>query len=166
MLMILRPRDSSHERWVIMTEQARIPAGSLCFKEIPAGMLDESGTFVGGAVNEIKEETGLDIPANELIDLTALALTDAGGKEKLQDGVYPSPGGSDEFIPIFLWEKELERSEIDDLRGKLTGLRAEGEKITIKLVKYEELWRYGVRDGKTLAAWALYEGLKREGTRL
>ena len=29
MLMILRPSDSKTERWVIMTEQPRIPAGSL-----------------------------------------------------------------------------------------------------------------------------------------
>lgn len=31
MLMILRPKDASDERWVIMTVQARVPAGSLSF---------------------------------------------------------------------------------------------------------------------------------------
>jgi len=39
-LIILRPSDSPDERYVVMTEQPRIPAGSLNFMEIPAGMLD------------------------------------------------------------------------------------------------------------------------------
>jgi ADP-sugar diphosphatase len=42
-------------------------------------------------------------------------------------------------------------------------LRDEGEKITLKLCRLDELWKVGARDGKTLAALALYEGLKREG---
>ncbi len=45
----------------------------------------------------------------------------------------------------------------------MTGLREEGEKITLKLVKLEDLWRVGARDAKALAALSLYENLKREG---
>lgn len=161
MLMILRPSDSNTERWVIMTEQARIPAGSLRFLEIPAGMIDSNQTFAGVAAKEIKEETGLVIYESELKDLTELALKGIGGKEDLQPAMYPSPGGSDEFIAIFLWEKVLDRQEIEDLRGKLTGLRARGEQITVRILDYEQLWRVGARDAKTLAAWSLYEALKR-----
>jgi ADP-sugar diphosphatase len=161
MLMILRPSDSNTERWVIMTEQPRIPAGSLTFMEIPAGMLDNNRTFAGVAAKEIKEETGLVIHEDELKNLTELALGGIGGKESLQDAMYPSPGGSDEFIHIFLWEKVLDRQEIEDLRGKLTGLRTQGEKITVRILDYEQLWRVGARDAKTLAAWSLYEALKR-----
>ncbi|KAF2187262.1 ADP-sugar diphosphatase [Zopfia rhizophila CBS 207.26] len=84
-------------------------------------------------------------------------------REKLQNAMYPSPGACDEFIPLFLYQKRVPRSELDGWRGKLTGLRNEGEKITIKLVKLEELWKEGGRDAKALAALALYEGLKREG---
>jgi 8-oxo-dGTP pyrophosphatase MutT (NUDIX family) len=161
MLMILRPSDSKNERWVVMTEQARIPAGSLRFMEIPAGMMDKSGTFAGAAAKEIKEETGLEVKEKELIDLTQLALQEAGVSESLQQAMYPSPGGSDEFIAIFLWEKVLDRQEIEDLRDKLTGLRSRGEKITVRLLDYEDLWKVGARDAKTLAAWSLYEALKR-----
>jgi ADP-sugar diphosphatase len=49
------------------------------------------------------------------------------------------------------------------LRGKLTGERRQGEMITLRVVGYEDLWREGARDAKTLAVWALYEGLNREG---
>ncbi|KAF1949898.1 hypothetical protein CC80DRAFT_497123 [Byssothecium circinans] len=165
MLMILRPKDSRDERLVVMTEQPRVPAGSLGFWEIPAGMVDDAGTFSGAAAKEIEEETGFKIPVSELVDLTALALQDSRipGHQSLQKAMYPSPGGSDEFIPIFLWEKELDRQEIEDLRGKLMGQRRQGEMITLRLCDYEDLWREGARDAKTLAAWALYEGLNRAG---
>jgi 8-oxo-dGTP pyrophosphatase MutT (NUDIX family) len=106
MLMILRPKDSRDERWVVLTEQPRVPAGSLKFVEIPAGMIDESSTFDGAAAKEILEETGFSLPASELIDLTELALRRSVMSEpSMQNAMYPSPGGSDEFMPIFLWEK-------------------------------------------------------------
>jgi 8-oxo-dGTP pyrophosphatase MutT (NUDIX family) len=162
MLMILRPSDSQTERWVIMTEQPRIPAGSLTFMEIPAGMF-EGGTFAGTAAREIKEETGLEVPEKELINLTELALEDEepGASAGLQTAMYPSPGGSDEYIAIFLWEKIMDRQEIEDLKGKLAGERWQGENITTRMLNYERLWKVGARDAKTLAAWSLYEALKR-----
>ncbi|KAL2813257.1 hypothetical protein BJX63DRAFT_421340 [Aspergillus granulosus] len=167
MLLLLQPNDVppvlEDDKWAVLTVQPRIPAGSLAFAEIPAGMLDDSGTFAGKAAEEIQEETGLTIPQNELIDMTALALQSsyqATDSETLQKGVYPSPGGSDEFIPLFLCNKRLPRKDIEALQGKLTGLRDHGEKITLKVVPLKDLWKEGVRDGKTLAAWALYTGLK------
>lgn len=129
-------------------------------------MLDNSGTFSGGAAKEIHEETGLSIPQNELIDMTSLALQsvrEPADPESLQKAVYPSPGGSDEFVPLFLCQKRMPRAEIEGLQGRLSGLRQEGEKITLKVVPLEDLWKEGLRDGKTLAAWALYRGLKQEG---
>ncbi|GAM36108.1 NUDIX family hydrolase [Talaromyces pinophilus] len=174
MLLILQPDDvqstSEKDKYVIMTVQPRIPAGTLKFAEIPAGMLDNSGTFAGGAAKEIHEETGLLIPQDELVDMTALASaalknqnSSSEHEEMLQKAVYPSPGGSDEFIPIFLCQKRMPRKEIEAMQGRLTGNRNEKEKITLKIVRLEDLWKEGLRDGKTLAAWALYEGLRKEG---
>ncbi|KAL1957638.1 hypothetical protein VTO42DRAFT_5615 [Malbranchea cinnamomea] len=169
-LLILQPSDvpspSDVDKRVVLTLQPRIPAGSLAFPELPAGMIDDHGTFAGGAAKEIQEETGLSIPQDELIDLTSLALATHGdkeGEEQLQKAVYPSPGGSDEFIPLFLCQKSMPRQEIDAMQGRLTGLRKEGEKITLKLVPLNDLWKEAARDGKALAAWALYQGLKGEG---
>lgn len=164
MLMILRPKDASDEKWVIMTEQARIPAGSLSFLEIPAGMIDErTKDFKGAAANEIEEETGLKINSDHLLDLTALALRGSPNPEGLKPAMYPSPGGSDEFIALFLWEQEMERLEIESLKEKLTGNKQQGEMITLKLIPYGDLWRVAARDAKTMVAWALYESLKRAG---
>jgi ADP-sugar diphosphatase len=160
-LIILRPTDSRGERYVVLAEQPRIPAGSLAFLEIPAGMI-ENDTFSGAAAKEVEEETGFMIPLGELVNMTELALQNSEHAEtNLRNAMYPSPGGCDESIGLFLWEKELDRQEIEDLRGKLTGLRKQDEMITLRVKPYEDLWKEGVRDAKTLAAWALYEGLNR-----
>ncbi|TKA60017.1 hypothetical protein B0A49_12087 [Cryomyces minteri] len=169
MLLILQPddvpQDSEKDKHVILTLQPRIPAGSLSLAELPAGMLDDSGTFAGGAAKEIEEETGLKVPEKELIDMTKLALpdTELATGEKLQSATYLSPGGSDEFTPLFLYQKRIPRDQLKEWQGKLSGLRDEGEKIKLKLVKLEDLWKEGGRDAKALAGWALYEGLRKEG---
>jgi ADP-sugar diphosphatase len=157
--------DSEEEKWTILTVQPRIAAASLGFVEIPAGMLDD-GTFAGAAAKEIEEECGLKVEESELSNLSDLALAGvepAVKGENLGNVMFPSPGACDETIPIFLCEKRVPRSQIQELEGNLTGLRSEGEKITLKLVKLQEVWKHGGRDGKTLAAVALYNGLKSEG---
>jgi ADP-sugar diphosphatase len=198
------PQGSQSEKHVLLTIQPRIPAASLAFTELPAGMVDSSGTFGGAAAREIEEElgkqrdwksplhslsthpkhkaawhsqfflsTGLTIPADQLINLSELALQASSTssqpsngvveEEELPQAIFPSPGGCDEHISIFLHEKRVPRETLKDWTGKLTGLRDDGEKITLKLVKLEDLWKEGGRDGKAAAAWGLYVGLKGEG---
>jgi ADP-sugar diphosphatase len=61
-----------------------------------------------------------------------------------------------------LCQKKVTKRHMEWLKGRATGLRDEGENITLRLVPLEKAWRVGSRDAKTLAALALYEGLKRE----
>lgn len=127
-------------------------------------MLDDSGTFSGGAAKEIEEETGLKIAENELTDLTSLAIPPSSQKEEcLRQAIYPSAGGCDEFVPIFLWQKRVPRDTLKEWQGKLTGLREQNEKITLMLSPLEQLWKFGGRDAKALAGYALYQGLRSEG---
>lgn len=165
MLVVLQPDDipkeSPDEKHVLLTVQPRIAAGTLQFVDLPAGMVD-NGTFSGSAANEIKEELGLDIPEDELINLTELAIPH-DTVEDLPQAMFPSAGGCDEYIPLFLHEKRVPRKQLQEWNGKLTGLREEGEKITLKLVKLEDLWWEAGRDAKALGAWALYQGLKTSG---
>lgn len=93
----------------------------------------------------------------------ALSSTTSDDDESLQQGVYPSPGGCDEFVPIFLWQKRVPREQMREWQGKLTGLRDHGEKITLVLCPLENVWRRGGRDAKVLAGWALYTNLRKEG---
>ncbi|RAL64859.1 hypothetical protein DID88_001455 [Monilinia fructigena] len=167
MMVIVQTEDvkkPDEERWVVMTVQPRAASGSLAFVELPAGMVDD-GTFKGAAAKEIEEELGWTIPADELTNLSELAIGDEANKEgeTLPRAMFPSAGGCDEFVQIFLHEKKISREELKKITGKLTGLRDDGEKITLKLVKLEDLWKEGARDSKALTAWALYDGLKRTG---
>ncbi|PVH82465.1 hypothetical protein DL98DRAFT_513903 [Cadophora sp. DSE1049] len=167
MLVLLQPDDlpagSQDEKHVILTVQSRVAAGGLQFVELPAGMVDR-GSFAGTAAKEIQEEIGLEIPEDELINLSELAIPACPeGEEQTPRAMFPSSGGCDEYIPIFLHEKRVPREQLKEWTGKLTGLRSEGEKITLKLVKLEDLWLEGARDAKALAACALYDGLKRSG---
>ncbi|KAH9889125.1 hypothetical protein F4778DRAFT_391957 [Xylariomycetidae sp. FL2044] len=165
--------EQEEERYVILTVQPRVPAGSLALVELPAGMVDDGGSFAGAAAQEIQEELGIEIPASELTCLSELAGqagTAAGGggegeeeEETLPFAMYPSAGGCDEYIPVYMHERRVPRDTLSEWTGKLTGLRDHGEKITLKLVRMRDLWKEGGRDAKCLAAAALWEGLRREG---
>jgi 8-oxo-dGTP pyrophosphatase MutT (NUDIX family) len=173
MLVMLIPDDvpeggegEEEERYVLLTVQPRVAAGSLEFVELPAGMVDEGGSFAGQAAREIWEELGMVIGEGELVSLSELAGGGGGGGkggEGLAQGVYPSPGACDEYIPIYMHERRVPRAQLGEWTGKLTGLREDGERITLKLVRMRDLWKEGARDAKCLAAVALWEGLKREG---
>ncbi|KAK4103344.1 hypothetical protein N658DRAFT_445976 [Parathielavia hyrcaniae] len=185
MLVMLIPDDvprgkeqEEEERYVLLTVQPRIAAGSLAFVELPAGMVDEGGTFAGQAAREIEEELGIVISERELVSLSELVeAVDGGGGGGVEGGgggqqhdvgelpraVYPSAGGCDEYVAIYMHERRVPRAQLGEWTGKLTGLREHGEKITLKLVRMRDLWKEGARDAKCLAAVALWEGLRREG---
>ena len=153
MLLVLTERGAADE-WAVLTVQARVPAGSLALAELPAGMLDAHATFAGAAATEIEQECGIVIREDELLDLGKMA--------GLEGGVFPSPGGCDEEMRLFACRHAVEKGRLAEWRGKLTGLRDEGEKITLKLVKLENLWKE-TRDAKALCAVALWDGLRKEG---
>lgn len=171
MLVMLIPDDAapdSEERYVVLTVQPRVPVGSLGFVELPAGMVDDAGSFKGAAAKEIEEELGISIHEDELVCLSDLAA-DAVAQKRTEDGdeglpmaMSPSAGGCDEHITIYSCERRIPRSQLSDWSGRLTGLRSEGEKITLKVVPMKDLWKEGARDAKCLGALALWEGLKRE----
>lgn len=72
-------------------------------------MLDGDGHFAGVAAKEMEEETGIQITEDQLIDLTQLAYGDQ------YRGIYPSPGGCDEFIRLFAFKKAVAREELQDI---------------------------------------------------
>ncbi|KAM5349102.1 hypothetical protein ACJ41O_008925 [Fusarium nematophilum] len=166
MLVMLIPDDvpaDSEERYVVLTVQPRIPAGSLGFVELPAGMVDDAGSFKGVAAQEIQEELGVTIKEDELTCLSELAVPKQGDEnEGLASAMFPSAGGCDEHITIFSHERRIPREQLQEWSGRLTGLRAHGERITLKVVPMKDAWREGSRDAKCLAALALWQGLRQE----
>lgn len=172
MLVMLTPDDAPdpapiEERYVVLTVQPRVPAGSLSFVEIPAGMVDDAGSFKGAAAKEIEEELGMTIHEDELVCLSELAAENNGDSkvdegEQLANAMFPSAGGCDEHVTLYSCERRVPRDQIEAWNGRLTGLRSHGEKITLKVVPMKNLWKEGARDAKALSALALWEGLRRE----
>lgn len=148
--------DSEGETYAVLTEQARVPVGRLVL-ELPAGMLDDDkGDFVGTAVREVEEETGIHLNLEDVVDLTALLDPSTGCR------VFPSPGGCDEELSLFLYRGTVDKEVITQLQGKQSGLRERGELIKVHVVPYKKLWQL-TGDAKVLMAIALYEMGKREG---
>jgi len=140
------------EEYALITLQPRIPAGYSDFAEIPAGMLDgepNNQKFAGKAAKEMSEETLLEIKEHELYDLTALAY---GNRFH---GMYPSAGGCDEFLKLYLYRRYMSREAMELLRAANAGDDA-SEIIKIKLVPLDDLWQEAP-DAKALSALYLYE---------
>ncbi|KAL4019015.1 hypothetical protein IC575_022650 [Cucumis melo] len=144
------------ETYAVLTEQVRVPVGKLML-ELPAGMLDDDkGDFVGTAVREVEEEIGIQLRLEDMVDLTGFLDQSTGCR------VFPSPGGCDEGIGLFLYRGSASKETIAELQGKETGLRDHGELIKVHVVPYEKLWRV-TADAKALMAIALYEMAQKEG---
>ena len=135
----------------IIVMQPRVPVGKAELAEIPAGMIDNDSNFTGTAAKEIKEETGIAVQEAELVDRTVAAkLEDAN-----HPGIYPSPGGCDEYIKFYLYRKCMPENEILELEGRLTGNIEEGEEIKLNVIPLDEL-AARCPDMKTLTALYLY----------
>lgn len=170
MLIVLRvasdaAADGDADEYALLTVQPRVPAGSMAFVELPAGMVDDAGSFAGAAAKEIEEECGFHVRQEDMVDMTELLWESSAQEtgEDLQKAVYTSPGGQDEFVPLMLVRKTVDHEELESFKGKLTGERESGEKISLKVVRLRDVWREAGRDAKALSAVAIYEGLKREG---
>ncbi|KAH6674888.1 hypothetical protein B0J14DRAFT_588359 [Halenospora varia] len=169
MLIILQPYDENGndfgEKLVIMTIQPRVAIGGLEFMEIPAGMVDEENNFVGTAAKELREEVGMILNESELFNLTEWAIPESEpSNEVFPRAMYPSVGGCDEGLQLFVHQRRISNDTLKRYEGKMTGLLEEGENIHLKLVPYKDLWKSGARDAKALGAYALYEELKKSKT--
>lgn len=134
--------DEDDQVYSLLVEQPRVPIGQASFLELPAGMLDGDGGVAGIAVQEMKEECGIEVKANELIDLTQLAYEERVSSNQLPvAGVCPSAGGCDEFVQITYLEKKITKTELEAMKGRLSGLRNHGEIITLRVVPFDEVWK-------------------------
>lgn len=153
-ILVVIEDEATHEQWTILESQPRVGTGKMIL-EIPAGMTDGVNDMRSVAVNEMKEECGLVINPDELIDITELAY------EEKYNGIYTSGGLFDEFIHIYLWKTTMTSEKISELNGRIGG-EDDHEQIVLELYKLDDVWKTAP-DAKTLSALSLYEELKERG---
>ena len=105
------------EKYLLLVKQRRIAEGGFTY-EHPAGMVDGTKTPLEIAVMEVKEETGIIVTENDLIDLSP--------KKRL----FPSTGTSDEAMYFYFCEIKLHKNEIEAFENKAMGTEYEFERIT------------------------------------
>jgi ADP-sugar diphosphatase len=106
-------------------------------------MIDSVNDGIAGtAAKEIEEECGIKLRPSDLTDLTKLACRQAVEAGNIPcAGVAPSPGGCDEFLRYLYVERLVTKSDLETMKGRLTGLRAEGEYISLRVVPLQDLWK-------------------------
>ena len=139
----------------LLVHQTHVAIGEADCATIPAGMMDGSGHIRSKAIVELREETGLEIDEDQLIDLGHF---------------YPSSGGCDEVIHLQATEIKLPQVEIDALHGKLTGLAEENEHIKLEVCNLTEAPQRsdanGINDMKSALAAMRYMQLRAESPKL
>jgi 8-oxo-dGTP pyrophosphatase MutT (NUDIX family) len=105
------------EKYLLLVKQRRIAEGGFTY-EHPAGMVDGIKTPLEIAVMEVKEETGIIVTENDLIDLSP------------NKRLFPSTGTSDEAMYFYFCEIELDKKDIDSFENKEMGTEYEFERIT------------------------------------
>ena len=127
----------------LLTDQPRVPLGMASVLELPAGMLDSDAHSVSGiAVQEMEEECGITVCDTDFVDLTELACQEAVALGNLpMAALSPSGGGCDEMLRYLYLEKKVTAAELEEMRGRLHGLREHGEYITLEVVPMEDVWK-------------------------
>mmetsp|Transcript_25151 Transcript_25151/g.28984 ORF Transcript_25151/g.28984 Transcript_25151/m.28984 type:complete len:308 (-) Transcript_25151:388-1311(-) len=134
------------EKYTLLVEQPRIPVGDVTCLELPAGMIDANDDVKGQAVSEMEEECMIKLKKSDLIALTETTM-------------LPSAGGCDEGIDLYYVERKVTVREMEDMQGRLTGNKEQGEHIKLHVVPFNTAWKLS-GDAKLLCSMFLYDKVK------
>lgn len=133
-LPILTAKETG-EKYVVFTTQTRLAVGECSLLEIPAGMLDGNGDFVGVASKEFEEELGISIKKSDLTHITPRKRQDDLFGISFSRGIFVSPGATDETMEYFLYQKTMPEKKIRKLHGAVTGNEDEHESIKLTVAQ-------------------------------
>lgn len=146
-MVIIRCSDDPYmPKKLLLTKQFRTPVGKEVL-ELVAGMMDDSQQLKGKAIDELREESGIELDGKDLFNLTQWA--------GMEEGIMMSPGLLDEHIHLFFTEIELSREDILNLEDQEHGVRGEGEVIRLHTIPLQDAYKIG--DAKLLSAVYLYQ---------
>ena len=142
------------EDQILLTRQLRTAAGGEA-SEMIAGMLDGSRQLAGTAAKELREETGLILKEDNMVNLTASL--------GMPEGILMSGGLVDERMHIFVTKIEMTEEELNRLSNWETGNTLEGELIRLETIPFRSA--YTIPDAKLLSALSLYQQYENESSK-
>ena len=146
-MVVVRCSDNpSIPNKVMLTKQFRTAMSSEVVETV-AGMMDDSQQVRGKALDELKEEAGIELDGDKLVNLTEWA--------GMKEGLLVSPGLVDERMHLLFTELLLTEKEIGEFRDQQHGVLEEGEVIRLETVNLEDAYQVG--DAKLLSALLLYD---------
>jgi ADP-sugar diphosphatase len=140
-LIIVQPREAPNERYTFLQTQPRNNT-----IRIPIGPLHALNAELGRLGFEVRKE--------ELVDMSTLA------RAKLHPKDYTEPTLN---IPFLLWDKQLDRKEIEYLRGVFENLEKPRSEYDVNLCMQDFDNFESLRDRDTLEAFHLFSALHRRG---
>ena len=159
LMIVLRPKDNSIERYVLLIESPQARARNEPYLEFPKGAFDASGNFGGPMMDNLRQEHRLNLSKEPLINLTALV-------QKMQP-LTCEPGSYDERAvrsiranpntTVLLWEKHLDRKELDSLKDSSSDRRTPNGACNIRILEYLDFTERSTRKVELRHGWAIYE---------
>ena len=122
--IVLIDKDTK-EKYLLLVKQRRIAEGGYTY-EHPAGMVDGTQSPLEIAVMEVKEETGIVVKKDDLINLSP------------NKRLFPSTGTSDEAMYFYCCEITLSKDQIASYENKEMGTEYEFERITTHVYSFLE----------------------------
>ena len=160
-MIVLRPRDNTNERYVLVIESPQARARNEPYLEFPKGAFDTSGSFTGPMMDNIRREIGFKLSEYHLINLTALVqemrplVCEPGTPTETAVRLF----NANPNTTLLLWERFLDRKEVENYRDR----RAPNEACNIRMLDYEDLYEGGTRKAELRYGWAMYELLHSYG---
>lgn len=120
--------SDSRNEYALLVKQRRVATGGY-FYEFPAGMCDEEENPQAVAIQELKEECGIEAHPEQLIQLNS-------------EPIYSSPGLLDEGGYFFAIQLFLPENQILKLNHQHHGLHSDSEFITTKIINFADAKQY------------------------
>jgi hypothetical protein len=116
---------------MVLVEEIKLPVGRAIL-QTPAGMLDvASGCIRGKMVDEVKEETGIEI-SSACVNYKEVSSRELLYNTLIQfDDFFPSQGGCDESLKVFAYVCRRTTEELAAIHGSIKGNKAEHEQIKV-----------------------------------
>ncbi|KAJ9452104.1 Nudix hydrolase 14 [Diplonema papillatum] len=141
-LPLLRANEGTSGVYAAFVVNPCVPHATGSFVELPRGIFDPTGQYVGAASQELKR-----------VGLTGLHAT----RMKKLKTLFASPAVSDDSATLYVHETTLPEQELEALRLRYSRPERKDDTImTLFVVDLSSAWR-ATTDARSLAALAAYE---------